>query len=163
MQVSTRVVRTLDVRDALTGPRGTRRPPAIEEARFSPDGRTLITLERRAGAGEFRLRDGRDGTVLRTLPGRVCADCGGPALAFSPDSAALAYRVEELMGTRIRRWDQRHGKEEAPPTDLASRVDSLVLPGAGEPPVTAGSADRDAGRRRHAPRHRQACPRARRP
>ncbi|MEW2390142.1 hypothetical protein AB0933_17520 [Streptomyces venezuelae] len=138
VQVSPRVVRTLDVRDALTGPRGTRRPD-IEEARFSPDGRTLLTLERQSGGGEFRLRDGRDGTVLRTLPGQMCADCGGRALAFSPDSGALAYGVYEPKGTRVRRWDLRHGKEQAPPTDLASWVDSLVLPGGDEPPVTAGS------------------------
>ncbi|MYY84859.1 MULTISPECIES: hypothetical protein [unclassified Streptomyces] len=139
VQVSPWVIRTLHVRDALAGSRGTRRPD-ITEARFSPDGRTLFTLERRSGgAGKFRLRDGHDGTVLRTLPGRMCADCGVPALAFSPDSAALAYGVDEPEGTRVRRWDLLHGKEGEPPTDVPSLVDSLVLPGNGSPPLTAGS------------------------
>ncbi|MFF1374896.1 hypothetical protein [Streptomyces sp. NPDC058308] len=142
VQVSTRVVRTLDVRDALSGPRGTRSPD-IEKARFSPDGRTLLTVERQGEEGVFRLRDGRDGTVLRTLPGRKCADCGDPALAFSPDSGALAYGVDRPKGTMIRRWDLRHGKEEAPPTDVASRVDGLVLPGGSGPPVTVGSPPTD--------------------
>ncbi|MEU6996164.1 WD40 repeat domain-containing protein [Streptomyces sp. NPDC046465] len=138
VQVSTRVVRTLDVRDALSGPRGTRSPD-IEKARFSPNGRTLLTLERRGKEGVFRLRDGRDGAALRTLPGRMCADCGDPALAFSPDSGTLAYGVDQPKGTTIRRWDLRHGKEEAPPADVASRVDGVVLPGGGGPPVTVGS------------------------
>ncbi|MFD4628806.1 hypothetical protein ACFVYR_02745 [Streptomyces sp. NPDC058284] len=137
VQTSARVIRTLDVRDVLAEPRGAP-PPPFEEAHFSPDGRTLVTLERRAGVGRLLLRDGRDGTVLRTLPGRICADCGAPALAFSPDSGALAYSVDAAKGSTVRRWDLRRGEETAR-TAVPSWVENLALPKRGGPPLAAGA------------------------
>ncbi|MEV0255704.1 WD40 repeat domain-containing protein [Streptomyces sp. NPDC050732] len=139
LQASTKVIRTLDVRDVLAGPRGA--PPLhLDKARFSPDGRTLATLERHAREGRLRLRDGRDGTVLRTLPGRMCEECDGLAVAFSPDSGTLAYSVDAPKGSTIRQWDLRLGQVRAR-TTVASRVESLVLPAVG-PPVTAGAPPR---------------------
>ncbi|MEU1328866.1 hypothetical protein [Streptomyces sp. NPDC005865] len=136
LQASARVIRTLDVHDVLSGVR-TSLPPGLEEARFSSDGRTLVTLERRHGEARLRLRDGRDGTVLRTLPGRVCADCTAP-LAFSPDGETLTYAVEAPEGSTIRRWNLRRAREKTR-TTVASWVESLVLPEGDAPAVAAGT------------------------
>lgn len=128
------VVRTLDVRSALAAPR-LERPLAA--ARFSPDGRTLATVERRAGKAEFRLRHARNGAAAALLPGPACADCAAPPWAFSPDGRTLTYAFAGKRGTSVRQWDIERGEESARVT-VPSSVESLVVPSNGTGAVTQG-------------------------
>ncbi|QKZ24794.1 hypothetical protein HUT05_16435 [Streptomyces chartreusis] len=89
---------------------------------LSPDGRFLATAERSGSHYRFQLRNIRDGHVL-TLPAPplpVSSDRSMPLarqdrtalLAFSPDSAALAYGVSapglEAAPQRFTVWDTYH-------------------------------------------------------
>ncbi|MFE0134543.1 hypothetical protein ACFWY6_23720 [Streptomyces sp. NPDC059037] len=134
-QASSEVVRTLDIRAALSVQR---RNQPLTSARFSPDGRTLVTVEGRGSEGKFRLRDARSGAVSASLPGPACADCGtDQPWAFSPDSRALAYGVVGDSGTTVRRWNIRDA-EELSRTRVPSLVESLAVPSRGTRVVAAG-------------------------
>ncbi|MEV8019962.1 WD40 repeat domain-containing protein [Streptomyces sp. NPDC086554] len=134
-RASSEVVRTLDIRAALTVHR---RGRPLTAARFSPDGRTLATVEGRGAEGKFRVRDARSGAVSESLPGPACADCGtDQPWAFSPDSRALAYGSVGESGTTVRRWNIR-GAEESSRTRVPSLVESLAVPSRGTRVVAAG-------------------------
>ncbi|MBM7171814.1 hypothetical protein JQK87_26105 [Streptomyces sp. G44] len=135
VRVNARVVRTLGIGDVLSG---RHRQQPLLEARFSPDGRSLATVERRGGGTAARLRDTRDGASPRSLPGRPCEDCADPVLAFSPDGGTLAHTSGARSGTTVRQWSVRDGRAESRRT-VASWVEDLVVPGGGGPPVTAGT------------------------
>ncbi|MYW62678.1 hypothetical protein GTY65_01075 [Streptomyces sp. SID8379] len=80
------------------------RRSAYDRARWSPDGRTLVTVEN----GRVRLRSAADGSLRRTLPGRACADCGdSPMLGFGPGGRTLAYGDPH----EVRLVDVRTGRE----------------------------------------------------
>lgn len=127
-------VRTLDIRTALSA-RRLKRPLAA--ARFSPDGRTLATVERRAGKAEFRLRDAQGGAV--SLLGPACADCGAPPWAFSADGRTFAYGFVGKRGTTVRQWNVGQGEENSARSTVPSWVESLVVPPNGTGVVTVGS------------------------
>lgn len=135
-RASNEVVRTLDIRAALTVHRRSR---PLTAARFSPDGRTLATVEGRGTEGKFMLRDARSGAVSASLPGPACVDCGaGQPWAFSPDSRALAYGFLGGSGTTVRRWDIKDA-EELSRTRVPSWIDSLAVPSRGARVVAAGT------------------------
>ncbi|MEU5952840.1 WD40 repeat domain-containing protein [Streptomyces sp. NPDC047525] len=129
------VVRTLDIRGALSAPR-LKRP--MTAARFSPDGRTLATVEQRLDRAEFRLRDAHDGAVAAALPGPACGDCGAPPWAFSADGRTLAYGFVGERGTTVRQWETERGAESAR-TTVPSSVESLVIPPDGADVLTGGT------------------------
>ncbi|MFI6089711.1 hypothetical protein [Streptomyces sp. NPDC051218] len=129
------VVRTIEVGTALSA-HHLKQPLAA--ARFSPDGRTLASVETGGDGAEFRLRDARDGRVSRTLPGQACGDCGAPAWAFSPDGRRFAYGVAGRHGTTVRQWNVGRG-EESSRTRVPSWVESLVVPAEGADVVTGGA------------------------
>ncbi|MFH8294220.1 hypothetical protein [Streptomyces sp. NPDC018059] len=136
---SARVVRTLDIGDVLFS---RHRQRLLMGAQFSPDGRSLATVERRGGDTAVRVRDARDGALPGSLLGRSCEGCAAdadPVLAFSPDGGTLAHTARTGRGTTVRRWRVRDGRAKAHRT-VASWVEDLVLPGGGGPPVSAGTA-----------------------
>ncbi|MEU7647088.1 nSTAND1 domain-containing NTPase [Streptomyces huasconensis] len=135
VRTSARVVRALGIADVLSG---RHRQRQLAGARFSPDGRSLATVERRGGTTVVRLRDAHDGTLLRSLPGRSCEGCPDPVLTFSPDGGTLAHTTGTERGTTVHRWSVRHGRAKARHT-VASWVEDLVLPGGGGAPVIAGT------------------------
>ncbi|MGW7082510.1 nSTAND1 domain-containing NTPase [Streptomyces sp. NPDC054871] len=134
-QANAEVVRSLDIRTALSAHR---LEQPLTAARFSPDGRTLATVERRAGKAEFKLRDAQSGAVSASLPGRACADCEAPPWAFSPDGRTFAYGFMGKRGTTVRQWNVERGEESAR-TRVPSWVESLVVPPDGADVVTGGA------------------------
>ncbi|MGH4028960.1 hypothetical protein ACQB60_08520 [Actinomycetota bacterium Odt1-20B] len=129
------VVRTVDVSAELSAA-AHGLPKPLQAARFSPDGRTVATVEPHGGKGDFKVRRTRDGRATAVLPGRTCADCSEP-MAFSPDGRTVAYAQYREDGTTLRAWDLRRRAATLRQT-VPSRVDGLVIPGAGAPLVTTG-------------------------
>lgn len=132
---SAEVVRTLEVGAALSVHR-LKQPLAA--ARFSPDGRTLATVERSGDGAQFRLRDARDGALSVSLPGPACEDCGRYPWSFSPDGQRLAYGFAGKRGTTVRQWNVAQ-REESSRTRVPSWVESLVVPSHTAGVVTEGS------------------------
>ncbi|MFE0106322.1 hypothetical protein [Streptomyces sp. NPDC059009] len=128
------IVRTVDVSAELSAAPGLPRP--LQAARFSPDGRTVATVEPHGDKGDFTLRRARDGRATAVLPGGTCADCSEP-MAFSPDGRTVAYAQYGADGTTLRAWDLRRRAATLRQT-VPSRVDGVVVPDAGAPLVTTG-------------------------
>ncbi|MEU5688290.1 nSTAND1 domain-containing NTPase [Streptomyces venezuelae] len=119
------VVRTLDVGDAFTD--DWRDDDA--EARFSPDGRTLVTSRNMEAAGRvrFRIGDAREPgrTVeLPEMPCRAERKTSAPRclalMAFSSDGRTLAYGVSEQRPTahpllHVSLWDVARRRVTASP------------------------------------------------
>ncbi|MET9832138.1 hypothetical protein ABZ078_23200 [Streptomyces sp. NPDC006385] len=136
-------VHSLDVTAAVTP---AWHDDALSGARLAPDGRTLATVEGSGTGLRFRLRDTRDGHVLRTLPtppfpvARAGTDPVVPGdtlalTAFSPDGAVFAYGVSapgrEAAPQRITLWDLRRdrvrGTLDLATADSAGAVIGLAL------------------------------------
>ena len=117
---------------------------------LSTDGRLLATAERSGNSYTFQLTNVADGHVLRTLPamslpvpddaaGTISAQDTSPLIAFSPDSASLAYglvapgRASENQPIDI--WNVTNGRMRATldlgPSSATTGVDAIALgPGA---------------------------------
>lgn len=134
-QANDEVVRTLDIRAALSA---RRLEQPLVAASFSPDGRTLATVERHTGKAKFRLRGVRGSAMSQPLPGPACAECGVPPWAFSPDGRKLVYAFVGERGTTVRQWDIGRGEESAHAT-VPSSVEDLVVPPNGSEVVVAGA------------------------
>ncbi|MGW1674056.1 nSTAND1 domain-containing NTPase [Streptomyces sp. NPDC002324] len=124
-------VHTLDLTTTLT--RAWRTRP-LTGVRLSPDGRTLATAERIGDRYVFRLRNTRDGRLLRTLPDpsrpvfrtgipTVPADIIEPLLSFSPEGGMFAYGVSapgwDTVPQRLTVWDVAAGRAKTT-VDLAT-------------------------------------------
>ncbi|MCX5235878.1 hypothetical protein OG824_11750 [Streptomyces prunicolor] len=125
-------VHTLDLGASVTSDW---RSAAVNDVRFSPDGRTYATSERTGGHYLFRLYDTSTGRVLHTFPTVPVAVSADPTLptvpadtlplmAFGPDGTRFTYGVSapgrEAVAQPFRVWDVTHGRALA----------SLDLPGA---------------------------------
>ncbi|MFF7736307.1 helix-turn-helix domain-containing protein [Streptomyces sp. NPDC007984] len=112
-------VHSLDVTAAVTP---TWRDGELADVRLAPDGRTLVTAERRGAGYRFQLHDTSDGHVVRTLPSPplpvappgtdpVAAADTSVLTAFSPGGGLLAYGVSapglDVASQRITVWDLR--------------------------------------------------------
>jgi WD40 repeat protein len=127
------MVRTVSARDATAS--GWRNEP-LEDARFSPDGRTLAATWRSRRVSHFRLTDARTGRDEADLPGAPCPvepgngpqDCDG-RMAFSADGSTFAYTasVDELAHTTQRAivWDVRARRVRAT-VDLGRPSDGII-------------------------------------
>jgi len=124
-------VHTLDLGAAVTH---AWRDTALDDVRFSPDGRTYATTHRTGGHYLFRLCDTSDGRVLHTFPPVPVPASTDPALptvpaetlplmAFGPDGTRFAYGVSApgraAVAQRFGVWDVTRGRS----------VASLDLPG----------------------------------
>ncbi|MGQ4390151.1 nSTAND1 domain-containing NTPase [Streptomyces sp. SAS_270] len=125
-------VHTLDLGPAVTSAWS---PSAIDDVRFSPNGRTYATAERTGDHYVFRLLATADGRVLRTLPPMpmpVSTDPAQPVVpgdtlplqAFSPDGTRFGYGISAPGRDAVHQpftvWDIPHGRATA----------ALDLPGA---------------------------------
>ncbi|MFE9602926.1 hypothetical protein [Streptomyces hokutonensis] len=125
-------VHTLDLGAAVTHDW---RDTALDDVRFSADGRTYATTRRTGGHYLFRLYDTSDGRVLHNFPPVPVPVSTDPALptvpaetlplmAFGPDGTRFVYGVSapgrEAVGQRFGVWDVRRGRS----------VATLDLPGA---------------------------------
>jgi WD40 repeat protein len=116
-------VHTLDLADAVTAPW---RDDPLDAVVLSPDGRTLATAERIGDTRlRVRLRDPRDGRLLRTLPPvpwPVSLDPDEPVvvadtlalMAFSSDGGTLAYGLSapgrRAAPQKVVLWDVARGR-----------------------------------------------------
>ncbi|MFJ5305338.1 hypothetical protein [Streptomyces sp. NPDC088350] len=137
-------VHTLDLGEAVTS---AWRATALDDVRFSPDGRTYATTRRTSDHYLFRLYDTSDGRVLHTFPPVPVPVSTDPALptvpadtvplmAFGPDGTRFAYGVSapgrEAVAQRFGVWDVRHGRSLASLDLPGAAVVSLALgPGGG--------------------------------
>ncbi|MFI8933293.1 hypothetical protein ACIG3E_37200 [Streptomyces sp. NPDC053474] len=142
-QTDDAVVRVIDVRDAL-GSKGLSGERPLTQAAFSPDGHTLAVARHGPSGQTVELRDAREGRVRARLPGRICTDCPGPLLRFSPSGKTLVAAAPgedargEPLGTRVLRWSVGTHRQLAD-SFVPSIVESLTVPGDGTPAVTSGS------------------------
>ncbi|NEA99040.1 hypothetical protein G3I78_08120 [Streptomyces sp. SID13726] len=106
-------VRSYDLSAALT-PRWLTSP--ADSAVLSPDGTTLATVDRSAGATRWTLRSTRTGAVRWTRTAPAARDALPPP-AFSPDGRAVAIsEPPSASGSgrqRITVWDAEEGKARA--------------------------------------------------
>ena len=144
-------VHTLDLGASVTSHW---RPTALNDVRFSPDGRTYATTQRTGGHYLFRLYDTSDGRALHTFPPVPVPVSADPALptvpadtlplmAFGPDGTRFTYGVSapgrEAVAQPFRVWDVTHGRSLA----------ALDLPGAAAISLALGP---NAGHTLHAVR-----------
>jgi WD40 repeat protein/transcriptional regulator with XRE-family HTH domain len=148
-------VHTLDLTTTLT--RAWRTSP-LTGVRLSPDGRTIATAERIGDRDVFRLRNTRDGRLLRTLPAPPLpvfptgestfpADVAEPLLSFSPDGRMLAYGVSVPLWDAEKQpltvWDVTAGRTKTT-VDLATSpasVDGIALGPGGRTLLVARSTE----------------------
>ena len=119
--------------DTNTGKRLWQRYEDSDEIRspsFSPDGRTLATVDRLDHSGSYmhwvvRLRSAQDGKIYAVLPH---SDYGGCGTAFSPDGRTLAvgdFVTDTCGGGIIQLFDLRRKNNLLTPTSKAGSLSGI--------------------------------------